>query len=514
MGLIVPALRLTMLFLNIYDSYKTLKLPAPSHRNGGKPSQRALTQRKRDMKGCLAVWIVWCCFINYERVAEAIVSLFVPFYDEFKTIVLLFFIFTRARGAEPIFLHVLRPLLKPYTPTLDMLLDFVCMIGDMIFTLAKMPINSIKALLPASIFCKDESPRKLSSQHLCHTINAHGKMTMFSPKRLSQTAAEAVSSGSQFSISGNTVSEELKNGLLPLVDDLVAEQTKREYDEWRQYPPLPSAYPTTPLMSLSGLPAYTGVSVPTSLPNISEDSPFSQSLLSRPNPGLSNGNLSRARSKYSEDVLAYPGSEQDLDGSEDEDEFNTTLRTPLPPHYLDIPAERELPVAAQIKKQSIKLTTAGLGSTRNNSSSESLSSTALSVSPTPTRGGKRLSADKTFLVKYGSQFVNGNSRTGRGSSKVNGEGHGLDTKVVVPKRRTVTSPTRTTRPQFVRNTTGTSKTQKTNTTVRNQGLKTYDRIGTVVFNGTSQSRQNPPKYSSKTIGVAKRRPKSLSSDTE
>jgi hypothetical protein len=59
MPLFVSILRHAMLFLNIYDSYKVLKTPPPSVRHGGQPSQRALTQRKRDMKGCLAVWIVW-----------------------------------------------------------------------------------------------------------------------------------------------------------------------------------------------------------------------------------------------------------------------------------------------------------------------------------------------------------------------------------------------------------------------------------------------------------------------
>lgn len=59
MPFFVPVLRLSMLFLNIYDSYKVLKRPQPSARNGGQPSQRALSQRKRDMKGSLAVWIVW-----------------------------------------------------------------------------------------------------------------------------------------------------------------------------------------------------------------------------------------------------------------------------------------------------------------------------------------------------------------------------------------------------------------------------------------------------------------------
>ena len=62
MPLFVPILRLLMLFLNIYDSYKTLKDPVSSSRNGGRPTVRAISQRKRDIKGCLAVWVVWVKF--------------------------------------------------------------------------------------------------------------------------------------------------------------------------------------------------------------------------------------------------------------------------------------------------------------------------------------------------------------------------------------------------------------------------------------------------------------------
>ena len=59
MGPIVPILRLTYLFLNIYDTYKVIKIPPPSARSGGQPSLRALTQRKRDMKGIMTIWTVW-----------------------------------------------------------------------------------------------------------------------------------------------------------------------------------------------------------------------------------------------------------------------------------------------------------------------------------------------------------------------------------------------------------------------------------------------------------------------
>ena len=59
MGLVVLALRCYLVFQNVFITFKTLKLPPPSSRNGGQPSIRALTQRKRDMKGCMAIWIVW-----------------------------------------------------------------------------------------------------------------------------------------------------------------------------------------------------------------------------------------------------------------------------------------------------------------------------------------------------------------------------------------------------------------------------------------------------------------------
>ncbi|KAJ7167741.1 hypothetical protein C8R46DRAFT_810327, partial [Mycena filopes] len=143
MALIVPVLRLMMLLLNMYDTFKVLKLPRPLPRSSGQPTARALSQRKRNMKGCLAVWIVWCCFMTYERMVEGIVSLFVPFYDEIKSLVLLFLILTRARGAEPIFLHVIRPLLKPYTSTIDALSDVGRMFGDIVFLLLTYPFRLV-----------------------------------------------------------------------------------------------------------------------------------------------------------------------------------------------------------------------------------------------------------------------------------------------------------------------------------------------------------------------------------
>ncbi|KDQ64222.1 hypothetical protein JAAARDRAFT_95625, partial [Jaapia argillacea MUCL 33604] len=141
MPVVVPILRLSLLFLNVYETFKTVRLPPPSRRNGGRPSIRAMTQRKRDMKGCLAVWIVWCCFALYERTLDGIVCIFVPFYNEIKSVVLLFMLLTRARGAEPIYLHVLRPIIKPHVILLDSLLEVIASLGDFLLLLVSVVVE-------------------------------------------------------------------------------------------------------------------------------------------------------------------------------------------------------------------------------------------------------------------------------------------------------------------------------------------------------------------------------------
>ncbi|KAH8831711.1 hypothetical protein DL96DRAFT_1459556, partial [Flagelloscypha sp. PMI_526] len=144
-GLVNPLLGLLHVSLSIYDSYKTLKYPSPSsarraEETGDAFSKRALTQRKRKMKGILCVWAVWGVLHVYERTVESIVSLFVPFYESFKTLILLFILLTRTRGAEPVYLHVIRPLVKPYVPTLDLALDLYNMIGGILSATLRIPL--------------------------------------------------------------------------------------------------------------------------------------------------------------------------------------------------------------------------------------------------------------------------------------------------------------------------------------------------------------------------------------
>ncbi|KAG8218517.1 hypothetical protein J3R82DRAFT_4155 [Butyriboletus roseoflavus] len=143
MPLVVPVLRFFLVFLNVYETFKTLKPPPPSARRGGKPSVRATAQRKRDLKGCLAVWVVWV--MHNGRITEVEVSsdFCSVLMREIKSVFLLFLVLTRAKGAEPLFLHVLRPLVKPYAALVDPTLELSRDIGDFLFALLQVPLNYV-----------------------------------------------------------------------------------------------------------------------------------------------------------------------------------------------------------------------------------------------------------------------------------------------------------------------------------------------------------------------------------
>jgi len=50
--------QLMLLLSNVWATYKTLK-PLPKSKRGSAPPVRAVAVRKRELKSCLAVWIVW-----------------------------------------------------------------------------------------------------------------------------------------------------------------------------------------------------------------------------------------------------------------------------------------------------------------------------------------------------------------------------------------------------------------------------------------------------------------------
>ncbi|KAJ7098662.1 hypothetical protein B0H15DRAFT_878478 [Mycena belliarum] len=375
MALGVALLRLAMLLLNIYETMKVLKLPRPSARNSGQPTVRALSLRKRNMKGCLAVWIVWCCFMLYERMVERVVSLFIPFYDEFKSLVLLFLIFTRARGAEPIYLHIIRPLLKPYTSTVDALFDITRMFGDIVFVLSTYPFQVVSAwwheiLARFQTPIEDEAPgglyaevqQALNSISSCHPPSRRRSSGLpqdndFAAMTAAQNAihrprvsAEGPDPGTRHEIWHPPRSAyQDEDDPTPNVESDESRRAREQADEWRQYPPFPSAYPATPLPAPSTLPSIA----PRRFSPIAEDPPelerdFGASLPSLVEP-LNRGSFGGASDKAStlrvrtrngnSALTAAPdstdeGEDEDEGEEEEEDDFDVTLQTPGPSDVL------------------------------------------------------------------------------------------------------------------------------------------------------------------------------------
>ncbi|KAI0751096.1 hypothetical protein C8Q80DRAFT_1098929 [Daedaleopsis nitida] len=411
MPLVVPVLRLAYVFLNVFETFKTLRLPRPSARNGGQPSARAMSARKRAMKGCMTVWLVWVCFMLYERWVEAFVWLFVPFYDEIKSLLILFFIVTRAKGAEPIYLHVMRPLIKPYSGALDALFDALASFGDLFVLVASIPVNYLlgfyrhwvlgfyrrwtSALDPPQAdpqsWHQDDTHRTRPSAHRAYVSESNGDARP-APAQDASTGSVRQAHSTILRSDATTLSHQIWHPpASAYAEDLplnphsglptppIERQQQFEAasptgsDDWRQYPPFPSAYPPTPLPASSRLPSAEPSIVaprpvrPTAqFADITEEDEdghgrqdFRRSLLlprEPRNPG-SDGDLSdenhmegvqttqieqshdRQSSSHGsvtemsvdeERVHDNTGSDEGsaMDGDEDEDMFNTTLRTP------------------------------------------------------------------------------------------------------------------------------------------------------------------------------------------
>ncbi|KAF8507598.1 hypothetical protein JB92DRAFT_2642512, partial [Gautieria morchelliformis] len=142
MAVVVPVLRVWLLLLNLYGTFKAIKPPPVSlrnTRNGQGPSGRAMQLRKREMKSSLAVWVVWAIFSTFERPLDRSVGLLTPFYSEIKCTVLLFLIVSRSHGAEAVFLHLIHPLVRPYVPQVDSTLATLQSVFELVILIVCLP---------------------------------------------------------------------------------------------------------------------------------------------------------------------------------------------------------------------------------------------------------------------------------------------------------------------------------------------------------------------------------------
>ncbi|OBZ70118.1 hypothetical protein A0H81_09657 [Grifola frondosa] len=458
MPLIVPALRLVYTFLNIFETFKTLKVPPPSSRNNGQSSIRALSQRKRAMKGCLTVWIVWCSFLAYERTLDSVVGLFIPFYDEMKSLFILFFMLTRARGSEPIFLHIIRPLVKPYSAPVDAVLDGAHSLGEFITLVFAVPVEfvmgyyrrwtSTAELVEDSDIQSDTASRSNSPPDVDEACRREQLQTEKMSRRtdIAQTKAKnGRASVRDVTPTQSRIARRQQSQLPrpaeaarqtrypppPSYDDSVTNPhtglptppseysspssltpEAQEIDEWRQYPPFPSAYPPTPLPASSKLPTNVVAPIPlrpsanaapfSGIPEeMLDDDPANDADTSSAPQGFRKSLQSSRESKNpdsdgdsSDDddmsgvqfQSALMDIDESVDGNEDEDEeeddFDITLQTPFPMRQRKPSKERSTLTSTSsesLASKSTALSTTGYGSSlRTRTNSETSASASIS----------------------------------------------------------------------------------------------------------------------------------------
>ncbi|KAJ3537150.1 hypothetical protein NM688_g6730 [Phlebia brevispora] len=323
-----------------------------------------MSQRKRAMKGCMTVWLIWCCFATYEKTADGIIGIFIPFYSEIKALILLFFILTRARGTEPVYLHILRPMVKPYARPLDSLVELTETFGDLVVLLYAIPYHVLASIYrrimprrqpePTATPPEEHTPKpqekkaqasKVSTEYQRKSSEPTEHGTVRARRRpLQESHVRARSSQHTNTATGaNGVSKHTSEKShheiwypppaydesppnepsIPDVAIAAANAANMSLDEWRRYEAFPAAYPPTPLPQRVAL-SVPEMPVPPPLEGITEEQSYYYSYIAEDSVQVEEQGfqeslrLPLSRSEDEDEEMDY----------EEEDDFDVTLRTP------------------------------------------------------------------------------------------------------------------------------------------------------------------------------------------
>ncbi|GAA5948986.1 hypothetical protein JCM21900_003162 [Sporobolomyces salmonicolor] len=131
--MIVWVLKLLILFLNILNSHKALRpAPASARQDRSKPragqdaegtrpkraSSAEKVRRTRIKEGTID-WVIWVCFCLTEKLADRLMS-WIPFYSVSKACALVMLILWRGAGSQIMYDKLVRPTVKPWEGTLDL----------------------------------------------------------------------------------------------------------------------------------------------------------------------------------------------------------------------------------------------------------------------------------------------------------------------------------------------------------------------------------------------------------
>jgi len=409
---------------------------------------------------------------------ENVVYIFIPFYDELKSVTLIFLILTRARvrnippftwalliffpqSAEPIYLHVIRPLLKPYVATLDAVLSFIHNLGDFILLLLSLPFNAAISWWYGSSTDEDQaglteadsesvrsygdeqpapSNRRLdyrdghntrgtssANGHIPYPRGASRETGMSSDTLLSRFYASSAASTQRHEIwhpppsSHEDVDEDQADyprNVPPVTmpDPRVASVA---VDDWSTYPPIPSAYPPTPVhpsqvnMPEPVHPSQFGIIheedtmgvVANHDQNDGARQGFGRSLLPprEPlNPG-SDGDLSDETKNPGVQIqetryVTSSDSDDDMEDYETEDSFDVTFQTPKHRRILRaVPMGREVSNISIVTEATVASSMTGLTTDHHGSS---LRTATITASRSTSTGSSSAAGVKRPLPNY------------------------------------------------------------------------------------------------------------------
>lgn len=164
MGLINLVLKAFILVLDLRDTYDALdsvKLDEIGRnerqvlvRNAQDGTKQTTTRRrvgtskrKAAVKSALTTVLLWNLFHKVEPLCDRTIAWFVPFYDSFKTLFLIWMLFTRSYGAAILVHRFLAPIIRPYEPIIEGAFDITLALVGGIAALSTPILDKLTPLL-------------------------------------------------------------------------------------------------------------------------------------------------------------------------------------------------------------------------------------------------------------------------------------------------------------------------------------------------------------------------------
>lgn len=207
MSLINLLLKTVILILDLRDTYDALdsvKLDEIGHeerkvtvRNAEQGTRQTVarrrvgtSKRKAAVKSALTTAFIWNLFHKVEPLCDRTVAWFVPFYDSFKTLFLIWMLFTRSYGAGILLYRFLTPILRPYEPIIDSLIGLALGLSTWVLVLLGPVIERCRSVAQERVATTSSSEQANEVPFNLPATSSHDRKGLSSRPILKSFAAE------------------------------------------------------------------------------------------------------------------------------------------------------------------------------------------------------------------------------------------------------------------------------------------------------------------------------------